>query len=1104
MATINSGTTGTSRTDSMASNTFKSGINFNNNTRSRKGGSASKSTGSSSGGNRSGASHGGSNKTKAHRNIGVGRIVLVVVLLGSAAGLGFAAYTLMEYAESSLAKDRFHSISQRAEANAEWVLQEKKQAADALAKMMGSVNPYASEWPNVYMEGYQDIASSLKLITSGSLSFCPIVQGFGQESDEQQKFEEFYYNLYENEWGYPNGTGQSSFGKGIFGYGYDVINKKAWPDYRYPVISNYTAHRIPNPGNIMVPFVQSDFGNHTALMLDVNFEFHRATAIQNVMACSEERKETNNLDMECGSITDMLWQPTKAKDVTAGPAGIFFSPIYPRLDDTTLTGFILHKQVWHDLLQHAFEGDVTGIRVVLHTDSGAEHTYNVENGEVNYVGNRTHYCVKKATERTKLVGIGEQQECDPNDEWAPFDDLHYLYDETNDAYRSLNMPITKGIFSNETVEYYMDIYATDEFVSQFGCIRSGRHSEVTVTDDHKIHISTLACVAIVLVMVFTSLLFVSYDYCVRKEFDSKERLLEAKRRFVRYVSHEVRTPLNTVCMGLTLLQNDLSSALSNSGSGSNGNGNSKDKNMKSRQQVNHLASLRKSINANTTNDLGDDVVVLKREDVEEWMSLSTQVFQNADAAVGVLSDLLNYDKIQMGTLTLELSLINLWGALEKTVEEFQMTAKEKYVHLKLDFSPLMSSLLYTNDNSNNGEDNKKGGANLNSRGGSGKGIQPIENSMSLKTATKLLKASDLPAIIRNCKVVGDKIRLIQVFRNLISNGLKFSKEYSNMTVLVSLDSLPERKQKLEKISLHKNILAEITKIGSVSIEVIDDGVGMTNEQVATVFEDGTQFDANKLQAGGGSGLGLNIARGIVLEHGGSLTCSSEGLGKGSIFTLSTSLYSDSSSSMLHDTAKTAATSNGDLQCMDAIPDEENAIESEAFTIPLLRVLVVDDSVTNRKLCRRLLERNGHTTDGACDGKEAVEMVKESLQSGTFYDCILLDYEMPVMNGPDACQLMRKMGCSSYIAGVTGNVMSEDVDHFRNCGANWVLPKPFQLKVLEDQWVEDGVTAFTQSERSGGCDMVRVESSHALIEMGDGIASGLAVTFDSKVNLPANN
>jgi CheY-like chemotaxis protein len=103
-----------------------------------------------------------------------------------------------------------------------------------------------------------------------------------------------------------------------------------------------------------------------------------------------------------------------------------------------------------------------------------------------------------------------------------------------------------------------------------------------------------------------------------------------------------------------------------------------------------------------------------------------------------------------------------------------------------------------------------------------------------------------------------------------------------------------------------------------------------------------------------------------------------------------------------------------------------------------------------------LDRAGHTTEGACDGSEAVEKVRKSLENGDLYDCILLDYEMPVMVGPTACQLMRKMGCSSFIAGVTGNVMCEDVDHFRNCGANWVLPKPFRLEALEHQLIEQGV------------------------------------------------
>ncbi|OEU14849.1 two-component system sensory kinase [Fragilariopsis cylindrus CCMP1102] len=558
--------------------------------------------------------------------------------------------------------------------------------------------------------------------------------------------------------------------------------------------------------------------------------------------------------------------------------------------------------------------------------------------------------------------------------------------------------------------------------------------ETSNPNDRDISIPTIACIGTVLIMLFTSILFISYDSCVRKEFDSKERLLEAKRRFVRYISHEVRTPLNTVCMGLTLVLNDLSDVLDNK----IGN---------------------------------DDVVVLKRKYVEEWMSLSTQVYQNADAAVGVLSDLLNYDKIQMGTLTLELSLMNIWSALEKTVTEFKLTAIEKDVNLKLDFTPLLFSLKRIGNN-----------------------IAMIDSDLA---------AVDLPIDIRNYKVVGDKIRLIQVFRNLISNGLKFSKQHSNMTVRVSLkDTIPERKQKLQTVSLHKNNTAKVTKIGLVSIEVIDDGVGMTPDQVATVFDDGTQFDTNKFQAGGGSGLGLNIARGIVLEHGATLTCSSKGIGKGSIFTLSTAIYTDSLSTSQEETERCSSTlqitadriSNGML-VKDHMCDVENPIEATEFEIPNLHVLVVDDSVTNRKLCMRLLERKGHTTEGASDGQEAVNMVKKSLEIGDYYDCILLDYEMPVMNGPDACRKIREMGCSSYIAGVTGNVMSEDVDHFRQCGANWVLPKPFRLKALEDQWVEDGLEAFTKAEKSGN-GMVRVESSNTLIKMGDNLAQTLKLKSSS--------
>lgn len=383
-----------------------------------------------------------------------------------------------------------------------------------------------------------------------------------------------------------------------------------------------------------------------------------------------------------------------------------------------VTGFILHKQIWHDLLKHAFESDISGIRIVLHTDTGREHSYDVKDGDVTYVGNRTHHCI--------AFEDGDFKECSPDDEWVPFDDLFYLSDESED-FRALNISLTEGIFSDETVNYYMDIYATEEFVSQFGRLMGG-------DSDNGFPISIAVCIGTVLVMLFTSLLFVAYDYYVRKEFNAKNQLLEAKRRFVRFVSHEVRTPLNTVCMGLTLLENDLAGALDGS-------------------------ELTKSLKkAKKDSRVNDDELVVKKESVEDWLSLSTQVFQNADAAVGVLSDLLNYDKIQMGTLSLELSLINLWSTLEKTVEEFQMAATEKTVNLTIDFSPLMKpGLLSAGSAAQTDLSVAKGG---------------------LETAKKTVKASDLPAEIQNTLVVADKIRLTQVFRNLISNGLKFSKPNS--------------------------------------------------------------------------------------------------------------------------------------------------------------------------------------------------------------------------------------------------------------------------------------------------------------------------------------
>ena len=337
-----SGNTGTDRTASMHSTTWKSGSSISG----KKDSNGIVKSPGTKGGSTNASLKSSADKAifqQASRSVRVGRYLLGFVLLVSAGLLGYFSYYFMDTAEERLAKNRFESIVQRAEANAKWVVEQKKQASDALANMYGASNPDASEWPFVHMDGYSDIASQLKLITAGSLSFCPIVIGYGEDS-EQAAFEEYWYNLYD-EWGFPNGTGVHSFGKGIYGYGYDAVNYKLWPDYKYPVLTNNTSHGNPNPENIMIPFVQSDFGYHTALMLDVTFEVDRYLTSRNVMACAEERKDAQDKSMDCTSMTDMIWQPTNAKDVAAGPSGILFSPIYPRNDPMEVSRIEQHHRL---------------------------------------------------------------------------------------------------------------------------------------------------------------------------------------------------------------------------------------------------------------------------------------------------------------------------------------------------------------------------------------------------------------------------------------------------------------------------------------------------------------------------------------------------------------------------------------------------------------------------------------------------------------------------------------------------------------------------------------------------------------------------------------
>ena len=598
-------------------------------------------------------------------------------------------------------------------------------------------------------------------------------------------------------------------------------------------------------------------------------------------------------------------------------------------------------------------------------------------------------------------------------------DLHnHKYDEFATSIELTSTRNTNGAAPT----YILRLYPTSDFF------------DVYSTDN-----STIATIGAVLTILLTSALFFLYDLFVRRDLKSKGALLEAKRAFVRFVSHEVRTPLNSVIMGLTLMQEEIAQALGF---------NSVDDLLLNESAVAPAAAreTRSSEIVRRTKSIDDWEVpgnnnskALKRKKsgplaessssaLKQVFGLAKEIHENALRSVDVLNDLLNYDKIEVGNLKLELVIIPIQHLVEATANEFKQPTAQKKIIFNVDFTSINEQLQ--------------------------KQFQKTEG------CSGPTKSIDL-------RTVGDDIRIAQVVRNLISNAIKFTPAGGSITVQAKWIQKSSGGNQQHCFVLKRGEELTVPTCGLLQISVLDSGAGMTPAQVETVFGDGVQFNANELQKGNGTGLGLHIAKGIMELHEGTLVASSAGLGLGTNFCMTMPLYhipeeelKEFSSSLSHGI------------------DEENLLDITSCTAAAtiaepeyeagpLRVLIVDDAGMNRKLLARLLKNHGHICDEADDGDVGVEMMKISMAENELYDTVLLDHEMPRLSGPEAAKQMRAMGSDVFIVGVTGNLLPDDVALFKECGANAVLPKPFRLTALEDLWVEFGIRERLKME-AGNC------------------------------------
>lgn len=253
-------------------------------------------------------------------------------------------------------------------------------------------------------------------------------------------------------------------------------------------------------------------------------------------------------------------------------------------------------------------------------------------------------------------------------------------------------------------------------------------------------------------------------------------------------------------------------------------------------------------------------------------------------------------------------------------------------------------------------------------------------------------------------LVSDPLRLKQVLLNLCSNAIKFTKS-GEVRIEVSCNR----------------------SNNELTIAIVDTGIGMTPEQLQRVFEPFTQADATTTRRYGGTGLGLSISRQLAELLNGSLVAFSR-MGTGSRFVL---------------TLPAGVSSNTEWVEPQESSHKRTLVGVYSAT-PLFtgKVLLAEDTPDNRRLLQHYLKRVGVSVDTAENGAVALELADR-----TRYDLIIMDVQMPVMDGIEATRRLRSRGYDGAIVALTANAMKDDQDLCLAAGCNEFLTKPISRNRL---------------------------------------------------------
>jgi PAS domain S-box-containing protein len=290
-------------------------------------------------------------------------------------------------------------------------------------------------------------------------------------------------------------------------------------------------------------------------------------------------------------------------------------------------------------------------------------------------------------------------------------------------------------------------------------------------------------------------------------------------------------------------------------------------------------------------------------------------------------------------------------------------------------------------------------------------LKSMETGMKQKAERKGLHYESTIDTAIHPYIIGDSFRLRQILINLVNNAIKFTEFGSVKTSIKLIDNNTEtQKQRLV-------------------FEVRDTGIGIPDDKIQSIFELFTQADGSITRRYGGTGLGTNIAKSLVELMGGTMSVSSV-VGEGSCFSFELELQTCEYDDIEHETEDSA---------QESIPSITNRDTSR------LKILIVEDYPPNQDVALMHLSSEGLTADIANDGLEAIDLCQKRR-----YDLILMDVQMPMMDGFEATRNIRELNNLNQQTPIIAMTAHAGVEARNSClkaGMNDVLTKPLRRKAF---------------------------------------------------------